>query len=117
MEIRKVSVSAGRVVNHPTETYSNLRPSLHIEADLAPEDDAEQCIKQLQAKAESLVEDHKNQLVQALIDIESMKEREREMARLESELNRAQTRLESLRQHEEASVSFFDQLEPAAADE
>ncbi|MEM1149044.1 MAG: hypothetical protein AAGI03_00595 [Pseudomonadota bacterium] len=111
MQITQITVQAGRVVNHPTESYANLRPNLEITADISPDDDADQCIKDLQAKAEQMVEDHKNRLQQSLIDIQARERREREITSLETDLRLKQSRLDHLRENPEASGDLFSQVE------
>ena len=67
MKITEITISAGRTFNHPYEQFSNFRPSLQIKA-VSTEDgeDGIKIIKDLQAIAEGLMEDHKNNLLAAL---------------------------------------------------
>ena len=58
MKITQVTVSAGRTIPHPVHEYSNLRPHVSITADIESDDDPEEIIIMLQAKAEQLVETH-----------------------------------------------------------
>jgi hypothetical protein len=56
----KITISAGRTFNHPYEQFANFRPGLQLK--IVPDEDGEdaiQIIKDLQAKIEGLVEDHK----------------------------------------------------------
>ena len=97
MEITEVTVSAGRTFNHPYETYSNLRPNVTIKANLAPGEDAQKAINDLQALAEKSVEDHKQGLLRSLEELHNLTERQREMTTLADELRRNQLRLERIR--------------------
>ena len=97
MEITEITVSAGRTFNHPYETYSNLRPNVTIKANLAPGEDAQKVIKDLQALAEKSVEDHKQGLLRSLEELNNLTERQREMTTLADQLTRNQRRLEEIR--------------------
>lgn len=98
MEIVEIVVSAGRTFNHPFEDYSNLRPQVTLKAALQAGEDAGACVKQLQAKAESLVEDHKQMMLKTLHRLHEYTVAEREIANVESELRIGQGRLERLRE-------------------
>jgi hypothetical protein len=72
MKIIEINISAGRTFNHPYEQFSNFRQSLQIKA--VPTEDGEdgiKIIKDLQAIAEGLMEDHKNNLLAVLKKIYS----------------------------------------------
>jgi hypothetical protein len=66
MNIIRITVKAGRVFNHPHENYSNLQPSVELIADVGPGEDAIQCARLLQEKAEMLVESHKQAMLEAI---------------------------------------------------
>lgn len=93
----KITVSAGRTFNHPYESYSNLRPNVTIEAALDPGEDVDAAIKSLQAKAEGLVEDHKQAMLRSIEELRDLTERQREIARLEDQLTSAQRRIDQIR--------------------
>lgn len=97
MQITEINVYAGRTFNHPFESYSNLKPSVSLKALLAPGEDATAAVRQLQAQAEQLVEDHKRILLQQLAEIEQQTRQEQERRRLEAEILTAQRRLDELR--------------------
>jgi uncharacterized protein YbaR (Trm112 family) len=97
MQITEINVSAGRVVSHPVEQYSNLKPMVSLKAVLNEGDDYEQCVKDLQAKAEGLVEDHANQLKKHIRDMHYLSEKEREAKRLEDSIAAGQKRLADIR--------------------
>ena len=97
MKIKNIKVMAGRTFNHPHESYSNFKPGLTIEADLEEGEDAAKAIKELQAKAESLVEDHKNNMLQSIEEIREIRELDREAQSLEETLKRGQERLVEIR--------------------
>lgn len=97
MKVSSITVSAGRTFNHPHEQFSNLRPEVTMTAEIAEGDDAAQCTKQLQAQAEQLVEDHKNNLLKSLEEIYQLTERQAEMKGLQRQLTQAQSRIEEIR--------------------
>lgn len=97
MKVTEITVSAGRVVSHPVENYSNLKPMVSLKAVLDEGDDYEQSIKDLQAKAEGLVEDHANALKKHIRDMHYLSEREREAKRLEDAITASQERLAEIR--------------------
>lgn len=97
MQITEIVVSAGRTFNHPYESYSNLKPAITIKATIVDGEDAFEITKQLQRKAEQLVEDHKNNLLQGIREMEVMSSAMREMNNLEAEMERAQERLDQIR--------------------
>jgi tRNA U34 5-methylaminomethyl-2-thiouridine-forming methyltransferase MnmC len=108
VQITEIIVNAGRTFNHPYEQYSNLRPSVTMKATLSEGDDAVAATKELQAKAEELVEDHKQNLLKQLEELYNLTERQREAASLEAGLRKAQLRLNEIREE-------FPQLSLAAA--
>jgi hypothetical protein len=57
--VRKITVGSGAVFNHPHESFSNLRPSVVLEAVLGEGDDADEAARALQAQAEALLAGHK----------------------------------------------------------
>lgn len=97
MKVTEIVVAAGRTFNHPHENYSNLRPSITVKATLDEGDDFEQVIKDLQAKAEQLVEDHKRHMLSSLEEIHDLSERQQEMASLARSISRAQSRIDAIR--------------------
>jgi hypothetical protein len=97
MKIQQITVTAGRTFNHPHEQYSNLRPEVVLTATLEAGDDPEQCARTLQAKAEGLVEDHKQGMLRSIEELYQLSARQAEMRGLEKELKRAQDRLDEIR--------------------
>lgn len=97
MKITEVIVSAGRVISHPTESYANLRPQVTVKATLDDSDSFEDVTKDLQAKAEKLVEDHKTNLVESILRLERMSREEQELSDLEHRIRAAQNRVEQIR--------------------
>lgn len=108
MEITSIKVSAGRTIPHPLKQFANIKIHLELQANLKPEDDANQCVMDLQSKADVLVsmeadslvrrtkEDHEQQLRR---DREEREERARQ-ARIEEaerEAREAQERLEMVK--------------------
>ena len=97
MQINTITVTAGRTFNHPHEQFSNLRPEVVLHATLEAGDDPDACIKQLQAKAEGLVEDHKQGMLKSIEELYQLSQHQAEMRGLENELKRTQERLEEIR--------------------
>lgn len=97
MEITEITVSAGRTFNHPYETYSNLRPSVTVKANLTAGEDATEAINKLQALAEKAVEDHKQALLHSLEELHYLTEAQRDMTTLAEQITRSQARLEQIR--------------------
>lgn len=111
MNINKIVVSAGRTFNHPYESYSNLRPHVQLTATLDETDDAEKCVKDLQAKVEMMVEDHKKTLLDSLHKLEEMQRREREITKLESLIRISQQSLQNLRDNPIEEPLMLGQVE------
>lgn len=97
MKVNTITVTAGRTFNHPYESYSNLRPEVTLTASLDEGESAMIATKQLQAQAEQLVEDHKNNLMKSIEELHLLTERQREMKGLQLQLERAQERIEQIR--------------------
>lgn len=97
MKINTIQVTAGRTFNHPHEQYSNLRPEVTMTATLEDGEDAGKATRELQAKAEQIVEDHKRGLLTSIEELYQLTERQAEMRGLQQELERAQKRLEAIR--------------------
>jgi len=111
VNINKIVVSAGRTFNHPYESYSNLRPHVQLTATLDETDDAEKCVKDLQAKVEMMVEDHKKTLLDSLHKLEEMQRREREITKLESLIRISQQSLQNLRDNPIEEPLMLGQVE------
>lgn len=96
-KITEVIVNAGRTFNHPHESYSNLRPSVTVKADVLDGEDWQAVAKELQAKAESMIEDHKRNMLNSLEELHDLTTKQREVAELESRIVSAQSRLDRIR--------------------
>jgi hypothetical protein len=97
MKINTITVTAGRTFNHPHEQYSNLRPEVSMTATLDEGEDAATATKELQSRAEGLVEDHKRGLLTSIEELYQLTARHAEMRGLQTELQRAQNRLAEIR--------------------
>ena len=93
----EITVSAGRTFNHPFESYSNLKPQVTVRATIEPGEDWEAVTKDLQSKAESLVEDHKRHMLKSLQDLEDMTRKQAEATSLARKIQECQERLDKLR--------------------
>ena len=109
MHITNITVTAGRTFNHPHESYSNLRPEVTLTASLDPSDDAVAATRQLQAKAESLVEDHKQSLLRSIEELHDLTESKRELVSIEGQLTRLQERTAQIRKaHPELQLQLVE---------
>ena len=97
MKITEVVVTAGRTFNHPFEQFSNLRPGITVKATLEEGETLEQVSKELRAKAESLVEDDKKNMLASLRKLHEMAMYQQRVTSLEDKIKEAQEDLESLR--------------------
>ena len=105
MQIKEICAASGRTFNHPHESFSNLRPYLQLRATIDEGEDPEQATKELQAKVEKLVEDHKNAMLQSLNELYEMSALRQEVTSLEQTILRAQDRLEKLRASEVSQIT------------
>lgn len=97
MKVNTITVTAGRTFNHPYEQYSNLRPEVTMTATLEEGEDHAQAVKQLQASAEQIVENHKRGLLKSLEELHNLTERQQEMRGLQRSLEQTQKRLTEIR--------------------
>jgi len=68
-----------------------------LEASLEEGEDAIKAVKALQTRAEGLVEDHKQGLLNSIEELHQLTERQAEVRGLQKELQRAQDRLHEIR--------------------
>ena len=101
MQIREVRVSAGRTLQHPCQTYANLRPEVSLIASLDAGEDAIDATRRLQRQAEQLVEEHAMVLCASLTEREVAKREEQELGRLKQSLTDNQERIAELRMNAE----------------
>jgi hypothetical protein len=106
MKITTITVTAGRTFNHPYEQYSNLRPEVTMSATLDDGEDPHVAARDLQQRAEGLVEDHKASLLNSIEELHLLTERQAEMRGLEMQLKRAQDRLTEIRK-ENAALQLY----------
>jgi small-conductance mechanosensitive channel len=99
MQIKEITVDAGRTFNHPYEQYSNLRPSVRLVATIDSEEDPVAATKALQAQAERLVEDHKTALLPSLENIAELDRAAQTIAQLDRQISEAQGRLDRARKY------------------
>lgn len=108
MQFKSIKVSAGRTVPHPIESYSNLRIGLVLAAEITEDEDVDAATRQLQAKAEGLVDDHAETLTKTISERYHTRRKMEELASLERDVATAQARLEYARQN--AHVSSVPQI-------
>lgn len=97
MKVVEITIHAGRTFNHPYEDYSNLRPSVTLRALLEEGEDYEKAVKDLQARAERMIEDHKNNMLSSLKELHTIEMYQDDVANLEDQIRRAQARLNEIR--------------------
>lgn len=97
MKITEITVTAGRTVPHPIESYANLKPMVTLKAVLDDGEDHIQAIKTLQASAEEIVEDHANNLKTHLREMHYLSQKQREVASLEKAIQQSQERISEIR--------------------
>ncbi len=68
-----------------------------MRATLDESDDVAKATKELQARAEGLVEDHKNGLLSSIRELYDLTERQQEMRGLQKQLQQAQDRIQEIR--------------------
>ena len=76
--------------------------------------------KELQAKAEELIEDHKRIMLKQLQDLETMSRKQQQVHRLETQIKSAQSELNSLREGTKAltgDVLFDDSEDDSDSDD
>jgi hypothetical protein len=105
MKIRTVKVTAGRVLPHPLESYANIRPEITLDADLEEGEDPDQAARALQGKAESLLEQHAEDLKKFLQDQEIRRQRAQELKSLRERIDRDKERLVELQDAEKRDAS------------
>ena len=98
MKITEIVVSAGRTFNHPYENFSNLRPQVTLKATLDEGEDSNAAAKELQGKAEKLVEDHKQNTLQVLHELHHLSMAKQEVYDVERKLADLNARLKGLRE-------------------
>lgn len=98
MRITEITVHASRTLPHPTEQYANFRPSVTLRADLIDGDDPTLCVKDLQRKAEMLVEEHALLLRSSLMACDVMQKEADEIQALDTTIHRQTQRLEELKE-------------------
>lgn len=99
-KVTEVNVSASRGFNHPYEDYSNLKPFISLRIELEESEDVDKVVKEYQAKAESLVEDHKQHMLDSLTKLHEMAQYQQRVASLEDKIKESQKELDNLRKQQ-----------------
>lgn len=97
MKISNIHVSAGRTFNHPFEQYSNFRCDVQLQAGLEPDEDPIKAVQDLQAQVEKIAEDHKQDLLKNIRELERIARCNDEISQLEERMRQADERLKGLR--------------------
>lgn len=77
MKVTEITVSAGRVIPHPRESYANLRPMLSLKASIDDGEGVKAATELLQAVAEDLLAAHVAKLTD-IVEAEYQAERKRQ---------------------------------------
>lgn len=93
MKIQEITVHASRTLPHPIESYANIKPEVTLRATLDDGDDPAEAVRQLQATAENLVENHAAVLKAAIEDRELYNREQAELERLRLSVSRNQVQL------------------------
>lgn len=97
MKIDHVHVSAGRTFNHPFEQYSNFRCDVQLQARIEDGEDPMMATQSLQATVEKIAEDHKQDLLKNIRDLERIARCNEEISQLEDRMQQADARIKGLR--------------------
>lgn len=103
MKIHNIHVSAGRTFNHPFEQYSNFRCDVQLQAGLEPDEDPMKATQELQATVEKIAEDHKQDMLKNIRQLEKISRCNEEISALEERMQQADSRIKDLRR----SVSAY----------
>jgi len=97
MKIHNIHVSAGRTFNHPFEQYSNFRCDVQLQAGLEPDEDPMKATQELQATVEKIAEDHKQDMLKNIRQLEKISRCNDEISALEERMAQADSRIKDLR--------------------
>ena len=97
MKISNIHVSAGRTFNHPFEQYSNFRCDVQLQAHIEEGEDPIEATHALQAQVEKIAEDHKQDLLKNIRELERISRCNEEISQLEERMRQADERLKGLR--------------------
>lgn len=107
--ITKVTVSASSGFNHPHEQFSNFKPFVSLEAELNEGDDYYQVAKELQARAETLVQSHKEEILEDLERIERIEQAKRDLEFAKQQHQRYQDNADVVAQREKDLAELLDE--------
>lgn len=96
MEIKEVTVHVGMEFEHPYEVGEGITTSVRLKADVVDGDDIDRVIKDLQAKAQLFVEDHKTFVNKNLKRDWELKENWKNIETIKKEINRCQEQWNNL---------------------
>jgi len=108
-KITKVTVSASSSFNHPHEQYANFKPFVSLEAELAEGDDHYRVVKELQDRAETLVQSQKESILADIaLDLKIKKVRS-DLAYARREQNQSLDRTVDIGQMEKQLADLLDE--------
>lgn len=97
MKIQAINVKASRTLPHPSYSYANYKTELELSAQLDDGDDVHECTKQLQCKAESMVEEHAAELRQSIGEFHRVVTARQQVPQLENKISQLQDELERVK--------------------
>lgn len=96
MKVTEITVRAGRTFNHPFEDYSNLRPEVELKATLDSGENSIEATRALQREAETIVEDHKREMLADIRALRRVEMANNELAQLVRQRDMASERIAEL---------------------
>lgn len=113
MKVVEITVHAGRTFNHPYESFANSKPGLSLRASLDDGEEVEVATKQLQEKAECLVEELKQRTLADLRYLEEKARIDTSIASIEGQIERLQEDLARLKENPQNEMKkLIPQLRP-----
>lgn len=97
MKVTQIRVVAGRTFSHPYEQFSNLRPEVELVATLDDDENPVNAMRELQLKAEELVEDHKQAMLSDIVRLRHMNDAEQRAHRIASSIREYHQELDEIR--------------------
>ncbi|WP_417392012.1 hypothetical protein [Gimesia sp.] len=107
--ITKVTVSASSSFNHPHEQFANFKPFVSLEAELADGDDYYRVVKELQDRAETLVQSHKESILEDIALDRKIKEIRSDLAYAQREQHQNLDRTADIGRLEKQLADLLDE--------
>lgn len=107
--IAKVTVSASSGFNHPHEQFANFKPSISLEAELEVGDDYYKVVRKLQEQVETLVQSHKQAILDDLERIKAIEEAKTNLEFAQQQQKRHQDNSETVERFQRALDELLGQ--------